>query len=978
MAVFQARARTVDMLGHQQVTDIATAISELFKNAHDAYAKEVVIDYLREEDLLVIHDDGIGMSPEQFEDRWLTLAADNGVERKDPPEPPKGMKKRPIQGEKGIGRLAIATIGPQALVLTRPEGAKAKLTVALINWRLFEVPGINLTEVNIPLKTFTAGSHPTEIDLKKLVAEASASLKKLKMPKSARANVKKDLQRFSADLDPADLMHALGKHPITAGSHGTAFFIAPTEPELIEDLDEIKKDPEESPGLLKTLIGFSNTMVPDADEPRIRTSFRDRRAVDDVGDVIQSRRFFTPDEFKAADHNFRGTFDAHGRFKGTISIYGSKARQHTWTWKKSRGRELRCGPFPLSVAFVQGKPVESRMNKETYDALGEKLKRIGGIYVYRDGIRVLPYGDPTFDFLEFEERRSKQLSRAFFSYRRMFGAIELTSTVNSRLREKAGREGFRNDLAYRDFTGMLKDFFVDVAAEFFAAEGQRSEEYQLGRERERDRHQRLRERHAEVRAKKDSFEKQIAAALSAIDDEEPQSHTAELLKQLDADLEDLTGSKKTREKRLNELETAAFQDLEDLQSLHILSAPAGIGLSVSLNRELEALMQAAALLEDEVWKPTAEQISKSVSDARESVGLEADRRGRLVELVDAAADRRETEAHERSVAAKASLETFDNDAEAVIAKLVSGVGEAAEAARKASNNGGGTLRSEQDLRTRREKIEAELTTQTRRQIVQLEGLGDVLADGLDALGTAEGSKASLTAALEEELLDLQERAEQDLELAQIGMATQVISHELSATVLSVRDGLRRLSAWAEGSEGLRSVYDDIRVSFDHLDAYLSLFTPLQRRLRRKRERIRGLEIEEFLGELFERRLEADGIELRTTPAFDKWTATGFRSDLYPALVNLVDNAIYWVADTKSPRWIKLDADGRTLVVSDSGPGIPTKDANAIWEFGFTRKPRGRGAGLHIAREVLNREGWTIELEKPRKGRGATFRIVPAK
>ena len=38
MALFRARARTLDMLGRQQIAGIPTAISELFKNAHDAYA----------------------------------------------------------------------------------------------------------------------------------------------------------------------------------------------------------------------------------------------------------------------------------------------------------------------------------------------------------------------------------------------------------------------------------------------------------------------------------------------------------------------------------------------------------------------------------------------------------------------------------------------------------------------------------------------------------------------------------------------------------------------------------------------------------------------------------------------------------------------------------------------------------------------------------------------------------------------------
>lgn len=62
MATFHVRARTVDMLGRQQIAGIPTAISELFKNAHDAYARIVEVDYLRRENLFVLRDDGLGMT----------------------------------------------------------------------------------------------------------------------------------------------------------------------------------------------------------------------------------------------------------------------------------------------------------------------------------------------------------------------------------------------------------------------------------------------------------------------------------------------------------------------------------------------------------------------------------------------------------------------------------------------------------------------------------------------------------------------------------------------------------------------------------------------------------------------------------------------------------------------------------------------------------------------------------------------------
>ena len=77
MANFRVRARALDMLGRQQIAGIPTAISELFKNAHDAYADKVEIDYLRHERLFVLRDDGNGMSRADFENRWLTLGTES-------------------------------------------------------------------------------------------------------------------------------------------------------------------------------------------------------------------------------------------------------------------------------------------------------------------------------------------------------------------------------------------------------------------------------------------------------------------------------------------------------------------------------------------------------------------------------------------------------------------------------------------------------------------------------------------------------------------------------------------------------------------------------------------------------------------------------------------------------------------------------------------------------------------------------------
>ena len=77
------------------------------------------------------------------------------------------------------------------------------------------------------------------------------------------------------------------------------------------------------------------------------------------------------------------------------------------------------------------------------------------------------------------------------------------------------------------------------------------------------------------------------------------------------------------------------------------------------------------------------------------------------------------------------------------------------------------------------------------------------------------------------------------------------------------------------------------------------------------------------------------------------------------------------------RTIELDAAQGVYMIRDSGPGIPRRDREAIFEYGFTRKPGGRGMGLAISRETLRRVGYDLTLtEPPAADGGATFLISP--
>ena len=229
---FKARARTLDMLGRQQIAGVPTAISELFKNAHDAYAERVEVDYYRRDGLFVLRDDGSGMGRDEFVDRWLTIATETSVTRKRAESrlPKSAKRARPVLGEKGIGRLAIATIAPQVLVLTRArsDGALSELTAAFLNWQVFECPELNLQDIRIPLQTFPGGTLPSGEDVANMVGYFQSRNEHLRerVDGSEWERIETELSQFK--VDPQTMAEHLGEPTLLGNGHGTHFYLLPT------------------------------------------------------------------------------------------------------------------------------------------------------------------------------------------------------------------------------------------------------------------------------------------------------------------------------------------------------------------------------------------------------------------------------------------------------------------------------------------------------------------------------------------------------------------------------------------------------------------------------------------------------------------------------------------------------------------------------------------------------------------------------
>ena len=641
MATFKTRARTLDMLGRQQIAGIPTAISELFKNAHDAYADHVEIDYYRSDGLFVLRDDGHGMTEREFTDRWLTIGTESRLHF-GPPAPHRetGTARRPMLGEKGIGRLAIATIGPQVLVLTRGlrDGGRSDLTIAFINWGLFECPGIDLDDIRIPIRSLRGGDLPSRADVSDMVAEFRRSNQHLEqiIAREDRDRLDRELRQFTAD--PREIDRYLGAPTLKGPGTGTHFILLPASHLLAEDIDGDPTDDKASP-LMKALLGFTNNLSINKTDPVIRTAFRDHKNESTCDDLIADGEFFSEDEFRNSDHHVTGRFDEYGQFSGDVSIFGEAITGHVIPWRNQGGSPTACGPFWIRFAAIEGEARYSTLPAQEHSLMTSKTNKLGGLYIYRDGIRVLPYGDTDYDWLDIEFRRTKSAYYYYFSHRKMLGVVELHSRNNARLHEKAGREGFQENRAYRQFRNILRSFFVQMAADFFRKEGIHSDRFEDRKvelekmELDRRRRERL------VAEKRRQLKQNMDTFFTKRENNEPEEEALRLSRSVVERLSKATviSDRQQAAHEILRVEQDARSALMELESRYRIVRPR-IALSKPLQRDWSDYEVAYAELTTNVFREARGLIEGIVGDEAKKARIAIDRKLRIETALNELAD----------------------------------------------------------------------------------------------------------------------------------------------------------------------------------------------------------------------------------------------------------------------------------------------------------------------------------------------------
>lgn len=474
---FRADAHLIRVLGEQLIASEKVGILELIKNAYDAGASycrvriENIPSFLPlgagetmfpdlSGPVIVIDDDGSGMTRDVIENGWLRPASTikTAVKETIKHERAKAVEQGTLGaynqlvselkkqrggriplGEKGVGRFASHRLGRRLSLRTKVRDVEYEYLLE-VDWDKFEegddgavdleTVGVSLTRQK-PSRDYGASGSGTQ-----LVIYGGRD-------------------GFSWDKGTLESLHR-----------------------SIVSLNS----PNPSPKTEKTNLGFRAFLE-----------------CPQIGVFSSAERTFSSFE---PTFSFDGIVDEDGlldytlRFQPPKSVpmppetTGDKAldlrRADFAYWSipdTDRLRRPECGEFFLHVDVWYRKAPWITTGGPDGKEFIEYLTNFGGISIFRDGINVFPaeWGAET-DWLNLSKRHIKQSFR--MSYYNMIGNLEINQSVNIELIDKTNREGLIANRASKDLTQLVHAIIATVIENSFIAK--RNEYGKLTGDEERD------------------------------------------------------------------------------------------------------------------------------------------------------------------------------------------------------------------------------------------------------------------------------------------------------------------------------------------------------------------------------------------------------------------------------------------------------------------------------------------------------------
>jgi two-component sensor histidine kinase len=438
--VFRPYARLITILGDQLITNKIVAVNEIIKNSYDADAGKVAVRFINFEYLnkkhkpehtpcIEIQDDGSGMSIDIIRKVWLRPATPNKFNTKKSAS--RFTKKgRLMQGEKGIGRFAVHKLGDTIDIFTRASGQK---------------------EVYLQLR-FAEYDKGQELDILKTQEEIDKNYKFLDEIKNKwRINASpRYILKSGTLIRITDVRDSWSEQDLIDLSKSFSNLIPPSIPsddfknlklalKPVKDFEiniEWNANPYKSP---KTISSFESICE--------EAPFKFIASIDEGGNLSYlytssiAKKRVSKQKVNLLDNVLPLTlYSINKRFYKI-----EKAEKHIVRYPTT-------GPFKFILyGFDLFDKAKWKNRKDELDFI-----RDNGVYLFRDGIRVYPYGNKEIDWLEISKKRAEWKAGDFFSYNDLVGFIFISHDENIRLKDATNREGLMDiDGAYEDFKALL-------------------------------------------------------------------------------------------------------------------------------------------------------------------------------------------------------------------------------------------------------------------------------------------------------------------------------------------------------------------------------------------------------------------------------------------------------------------------------------------------------------------------------------------
>lgn len=408
---FKVSSGLKNLIGRDLISDKYIAIFELVKNSYDANASNVKISYLVSEQgigKIIISDNGGGMTYEDIIQKWLFVAYSEKKPQNRSKSAYREEIKREVAGAKGVGRFSCDRLGASLQLVTKTKD-DILAHVVNVNWNKFEVDDtkefieipVDYTQVTQLPSGYNSGTTLIVNDLREVWNRDEL----LKLKRSL-------MKLISPDADKGELPFEIEMD-------------VPTEKETDEKLlEEYHKND-----------GKGNESKKKINPDR-----------DIVNGKIKNDIF---EKLNIKTTNIEVVISEDGRsITSTLSDRG----QYIFSVKEKNRKYALLKNIHISIFYLN----QSAKINFTRQMGGVTPKSYGSVFIYKNGFRINPYGEPGQDIFGIDQRKAQGWKR-FLGTREIMGRISIKGDNDDFVETTSRAHGFIQTPA----VDMLADLFVE-------------------------------------------------------------------------------------------------------------------------------------------------------------------------------------------------------------------------------------------------------------------------------------------------------------------------------------------------------------------------------------------------------------------------------------------------------------------------------------------------------------------------------------